>query len=252
METFADAFANDDMVAVELDDGSEYYVKSGMLVSASDYLAKILKKRRDKDMEDRHLRLEDCDNDVFVAFLYWIHHKSLPGLYGPPSHYYLENTLKEDEKLLHSHKGQEMLVRLWRFADTCRMKDFKDAIVNSLLDILARWGTTYDMVVYAYDHAPEGSIIRKMFATQGLYDRFRQPSDRPFWRHEVDETFQRHSEFAADLVVAIRDYNGDWTESQSAFMDDFRPGAGILREREKSAEEGESVENEDSMDHDQD
>lgn len=144
------------MVTIVLEeDGSRFTVQSALLCSASDYFVKALEGPF-KEANERTLSLPGCDAKIFSIFLYWMCNRELPNLNGPSE--------KDDRFFDSMFRWQKLLIRLWVFGDAYLIPALCQDSIDYILRILHQdAGTTFDLVQFAYETTPEGSMIRKVF-----------------------------------------------------------------------------------------
>lgn len=209
------------------DHSTPSYVKESILRHASIVIDGLLDERTYQKKQKRAFHLEECDDEVFVAFLYWTHYKRMPD--------YLEEMKSYGQywdEAETSYFYQALLMRIIVFAEAYCMSELKVAAVEALIPILTLWGTSLELADYAYEHAPERSIVRQMFLMQGVYECFRVAdpiSDREVSREEV-QAIVRNPQLVENILaaMAIREHAGH--ASQTTRLDFFKPAWDVFRD----------------------
>ncbi|CAK4030955.1 unnamed protein product [Lecanosticta acicola] len=171
----ADAYKNDEMIKLSLDDGNKYTVQRAILCGLSDYLKKALTGGF-METGKKELKLPGCTTSDVEFLIYWVSHSKfpdfvkelseMPGCMRPKPA--TDNDLrKQYDAFVQAAKDLQIkLVRLWIAADMWLMPRLQNEAMRALLRVLdsddLNVKLSPETARVAWEETAEGSRMRAM------------------------------------------------------------------------------------------
>lgn len=122
-------------------------VQKALLCSVSDYFVKALDGPFQESSQST-LRLPGCDADTFRLFLYWLCHRRFP-----------EYRALEERSDAYILQVQELLVRLWCFAEALLLPNLQNETMRYLLKVLDSSRVRVQAIRLMTELAAEDSVL---------------------------------------------------------------------------------------------
>lgn len=180
-------FQQQDLVSIQVDDGTAFWVQEAFLNSSSDYFRKALT----GEFEESHtktLHLPECGTETFKHLLFWMVNRDI-------------EVPKWDEN--DSSQAQIQLAHLWAAGQMYLMPNLQNRVMECLWTVFEDSNTSVDAVCAAFDVTSEGSKLRKLFIMELVRDRIydHEQSDEELDRlGALPGFFKAHTEMFAKRI----------------------------------------------------